>query len=251
MPKGGKLTIELANVVLDAAYAHQHLGVTAGPYVMLAVSDTGAGMPLEVQARVFEPFFTTKESGKGTGLGLATCYGIIKQHGGHISIYSEVAHGTIFKVYLPRTTEVDVDDPRITDALPESGLAGAETLLLVEDAASVRALAARVLRQLGYTVLEASDGVEALRVAGTHLGAIDLLLTDVVMPQLGGTVLAERLRDMYPRLKVLFMSGYTDQTIIHHNLLEPGVAFLQKPFTPVVLARKVREVLAAEEERSR
>jgi two-component system cell cycle sensor histidine kinase/response regulator CckA len=248
MPKGGKLTIETVNVNLDAAYTHQHMGVTAGPYVMLAVSDTGVGMPPEVQAQVFEPFFTTKEAGKGTGLGLATCYGIVKQHGGHISIYSEVAHGTTFKVYLPRTTEAD--DPRLTDALPETVLAGAETVLLVEDAASVRHLAARVLRQLGYTVLEASDGVEALRVAGENLGAIDLLLTDVVMPQLGGTALAERLRDMYPRLKVLFISGYTDQTIIHHSLLELGAAFLQKPFTPELLARKVREVLAAEEGRS-
>jgi two-component system cell cycle sensor histidine kinase/response regulator CckA len=248
MPQGGKLTIETANVELDAAYSHQHVGVIAGSHVMLAVSDTGVGMTPEVQAQVFEPFFTTKEAGKGTGLGLATCYGIVKQHGGHISIYSEVAHGTTFKVYLPRTTEVD--DSRLTDALPETMLAGTETVLLVEDALAVRQLAARVLRQLGYTVLEASDGVEALRVAGEHLGAIDLLLTDVVLPQLGGTVLAERLRGTYPRLKVLFMSGYTDQTVIHHSLLEPGVAFMQKPFAPVVLARKVREVLAAEAQRN-
>src|SRR5215213_1322554 len=243
MPTGGKLTIETANVLLDAAYAHQHLGVTAGAYVMLAVSDTGMGMPPEVQAQVFEPFFTTKEAGKGTGLGLATCYGIIKQHSGHISIYSEVAHGTTFKIYLPRTTEVD--DPWLMDALPEV-LGGSETVLLVEDEEAVRQLAARVLRQHGYTVLEAGDGAEALRVAGEHPGVIALLLTDVVMPHLGGTLLAESLRGVYPHLKVLFMSGYTDQTIVHHSLLEPGVAFMQKPFTPVLLARKVREVLALE-----
>jgi PAS domain S-box-containing protein len=243
MPTGGKLTIETANVLLDAAYAQQHLGVTAGPYVMLAVSDTGVGMQPEVQAQVFEPFFTTKEVGKGSGLGLATCYGIVKQHGGHIAVYSEVAHGTTFKIYLPRTTEVD--DLQIMEALPMA-LGGSETVLLVEDEQAVRQLAARVLRQHGYTVLEAASGSEALRVSGEYTGVIDLLLTDVVMPQMGGAVLAERLRDAYPRLKVLFMSGYTDQTIVHHSLLEPGVAFMQKPFAPMLLARKVREVLAPE-----
>jgi two-component system, cell cycle sensor histidine kinase and response regulator CckA len=245
MPRGGKLTIEIANVLLDAAYVRQHMGARRGSYVMLAVSDTGVGMPPEVQARVFEPFFTTKEAGKGTGLGLATCYGIVKQHGGSIWVYSEVGHGTTFKVYLPRTTEVA--DDRRTDASP-AVLGGSETVLLVEDEGTVRQLATRVLRQLGYTVLEASDGVEALRVAGEHSGMIDLLLTDVVMPQLGGAVLATRLRETYLRLKVLFMSGYTDQAIVDHSLLEPGVAFLQKPFAPELLARRVREVLTVEKE---
>jgi PAS domain S-box-containing protein len=247
MPDGGKLTIETANVILDEAYAHQHMGVTPGFYVMLAVSDTGAGMSPEVQAGVFEPFFTTKASGIGTGLGLATSYGIVKQHGGYIWLYSEVGQGTIFKVYLPRTTEVT--DDQVTSKMPETLLEGSETVLLVEDEGAVRQLAARVLRQLGYTVLEATDGADALRVAGEHSGAIDLLLTDVVMPQLGGTVLAERLRDLLPRLRVLFMSGYTDHTIVRHSLLEPGVAFLQKPFTPELLARKVRAALAAEGDR--
>jgi two-component system, cell cycle sensor histidine kinase and response regulator CckA len=244
MPSGGKLTIETANLILDEAYARHHMSVSPGFYVMLAVSDTGVGMPPEMQAQVFEPFFTTKQAGKGTGLGLATCYGIVKQHGGHIWLYSEVGQGTTFKVYLPRTTEVA--DVQHTYETPKTLLVGDETVLLVEDEAAVRQLAIRVLRQLGYTVLEATDGADALRVAGEYPGAIDLLVTDVVMPQLGGAALAERLREAHPRLKVLFMSGYTDHTIIRHSLLEPGVAFLQKPFVPEMLARKVREVLATE-----
>jgi PAS domain S-box-containing protein len=246
MPDGGKLTIETANVVLDEAYARHHMSVSAGFYVMLAVSDTGVGIPPEMQAQVFEPFFTTKQAGKGTGLGLATCYGIVRQHGGHIWLYSEVGQGTSFKVYLPRTMELaDTHAYQMTEPL----LVGDETVLLVEDEAAVRDLAVRVLRQLGYTVLEATDGVDALRVVGEYPVAIDLLLTDVVMPQLGGAVLVERLRETHPRLKVLFMSGYTDHTIIRHSLLDPGVAFLQKPFAPELLARKVREVLMAEQER--
>jgi PAS domain S-box-containing protein len=248
MPGGGKLTIETANVVLDAAYARQHMGVTPGPFVMLAVSDTGVGMPPEVQAQVFEPFFTTKEAGKGTGLGLATCYGIVKQHGGYIWVYSEVDHGTTFKVYLPPT--VEVDHTQLRDETPTALLGGNETMLLVEDESAVRQLAARVLRQLGYSVLEATDGKDGLRVAGEHPGPIDLLLTDIVMPQLGGVGLLERLRVVHPHIKVLFMSGYTAHTIVHHSILEAGVAFLQKPFTPEVLARKVREVLTVENERS-
>jgi signal transduction histidine kinase/ActR/RegA family two-component response regulator len=247
MPGGGKLTIETANSSLDEAYARHHMSVSPGFYVMLAVSDTGVGMPPEMQAQVFEPFFTTKQAGKGTGLGLATCYGIVKQHGGHIWVYSEVGQGTTFKVYLPRTTEVT--DAQQTYETQEILLAGNETVLLVEDEVALRQLAVRVLRQLGYTVLEATDGADALRVAGEYSGAIDLLLTDVVMPQLGGAALAERLRETHPRLKVLFMSGYTDHTIIRHSLLEPGVTFLQKPFAPELLARKVREALAAEERR--
>jgi signal transduction histidine kinase len=242
MPDGGTLTIETANVVLGETYARQHVGVTPGPCVRLAVSDTGVGMTPEVQAQIFDPFFTTKEAGKGTGLGLATCYGIIKQHGGHIWVYSEVGHGTTFKVYLPRGMEAA--DIRLIEQAPEAELRGNETVLLVEDEGAVRQLAARVLRQLGYTVLEAGDGADALRVADKHCGAIDLLLADVVLPQLRGTALAECLQERLPDLKVLFMSGYTDQTIVHHNILEPDVAFLQKPFSPELLARKVREVLA-------
>jgi CheY-like chemotaxis protein len=199
-----------------------------------------------MQGQVFEPFFTTKKAGKGTGLGLATCYGIVKQHGGHIWVYSEVGQGTSFKVYLPRTT--DIADAQNTYEMAQPLLMGDETVLLVEDEAAVRQMAARVLRQLGYTVLEATDGVDALRMVGEYSVPIDLLLTDVVMPQLGGAALVERLRETHTRLKVLFMSGYTDHTIIRHSLLEPGVAFLQKPFTPELLARKVRAVLVEERE---
>jgi signal transduction histidine kinase len=242
MPDGGKLTIEITNVVLDAVYALEHLNISSGAYVMLSVSDTGVGISPETQAQVFEPFFTTKAVGEGTGLGLATCYGVITQHGGHIGVYSEVDHGTTFKIYLPRTTEVD--DTWLTYEQTETLLTGNETVLLVEDEAALRQMAVRVLRQLGYTVLEASDGVEALRVADEHPGPIDLLLTDVVLPHLSGTGLAKRLHDIRPNLKVLFMSGYTDQMIVQHRFLEPGIAFLQKPFAPNQLARKVREILA-------
>jgi two-component system cell cycle sensor histidine kinase/response regulator CckA len=244
MPDGGKLTIEIANVVLDEGYAQEHVDVSPGHYVLLAVSDTGTGMSPELIAQVFEPFFTTKELGKGTGLGLATCYGIVKQHGGHIWVYSEVGQGSTFKVYLPAIRGED-DKLRETaqgaDAADDSS--GGETVLLVEDEEAVRRLAGRVLRQIGYMVLEASDGADALRVAAAHGSGIDLLLTDVVLPQLGGTLLADQLRKADPHLKVLFMSGYTDRTIVHHSLLDQDAAFIQKPFTPALLKRKVRHVL--------
>jgi CheY-like chemotaxis protein len=210
---------------------------------MLAVSDTGIGMSPEVQARLFEPFFTTKGPGQGTGLGLATCYGIVKQHGGNIWVYSEAGQGTTFKVYLPCTEEA-VDEalrPVETATLPR----GQETVLVVEDEPAVRELAARVLRTLGYTVLEATNGEDALQVAAAYDGVIQLLLADVVMPQLGGKVLAARLAELCPEIKVLFMSGYTANAIVHHGRLDEGVAFLQKPFTPASLARKVRERLSA------
>jgi len=241
MTKGGKLTIETANVTLDEDYARQHATVKPGQYVMLAVSDTGVGMTKAVQERIFEPFFTTKEMGKGTGLGLATCFGIVKQSGGHIWVYSEVNQGTTFKVYLPRvaaeTGPAPADD---TFRLPH----GTETILLVEDEASVRELAARALREYGYTVLEAANGEKALRlVEGQPELEIDLLLTDVVMPLLGGQRLARQLNATRPALKVLFMSGYTDNAILNHNLLESDIAFLQKPFLPAALACKVRDVL--------
>jgi two-component system cell cycle sensor histidine kinase/response regulator CckA len=242
MLNGGQLSIETRNVVLDDTYERGHLSVTSGSYVMLAVSDTGAGMPPHVQAHLFEPFFTTKEPGKGTGLGLATCYGIIKQHGGNIWVYSEVGHGTTFKVYLPRANE-SADARAIADEAEH--LLGTETVLLVEDEPAVCALAARVLRNLGYVVLEAINGTEGLGTAQAHIGQIDLLLADVVMPEVGGKAMSEQLMIQYPNLRVLFMSGYTDNAIVHHGQLDEGMAFLQKPFTPAALARKVRAVLDA------
>jgi two-component system, cell cycle sensor histidine kinase and response regulator CckA len=241
MPKGGKLTIETANAELDEAYAHSHITVKAGPYVMLAVSDTGAGMSEETRARIFEPFFTTKGAGKGTGLGLSTVYGIVKQSGGNIWVYSEPGRGTTFKIYLPRATE---SSP--APGLPRketTGVRGSETILLVEDEDPVRTLAGKVLRGLGYRVLEAKLGREALAVAQAHQGEIDLLLTDVVMPEYSGSELARQLADIRPAIRILFMSGYTDEAIIHHGVLESNIAYLQKPFTPDSMARKVREVL--------
>ena len=241
MPSGGKLTVETANIVLDDNFARGHVGVTPGPYVLLAVSDTGVGMSAEVQAHIFEPFFTTKEPGKGTGLGLATCYGIIKQHGGYIWVYSEVGQGTTFKIYFPRVVEPLDEMPRYPDEreLPQ----GSETILLVEDEPSVRALAVRVLRARGYAVLEAGNGAEALRVAQDYKGAIDLLLTDIVMPQMGGMALAEQLATLRPHVAIVYMSGYTDNTVVGYGRFEKGITFLQKPFSPGALARKVREVL--------
>jgi CheY-like chemotaxis protein/two-component sensor histidine kinase len=242
MPSGGKLTIETANVVLDGEYARTHVSVTPGPYVRLSVSDTGGGIPLEVKEKVFEPFFTTKEKGKGTGLGLSTVYGIVKQSGGNIWVYSEPAHGTTFKIYLPRVEE-DLDTLHgrdETDFLPR----GSETVLLVEDEPSVRDLALRLLNQQGYKVLEAANGEEALRVVQEHIGEkIHLLLTDVVMPQMGGKELANQLKLLRPDIKVLYTSGYTDDAIVHHGVLEPGIHFLQKPFSLKTLSHKVREVL--------
>jgi CheY-like chemotaxis protein len=242
MPDGGKLTIETKNATLDDLYAQRHLEVSAGDYVLLAISDTGVGMDAEVQSHLFEPFFTTKAAGKGTGLGLATCYGIVKQHGGSIGVYSEVGHGTTFKIYLPRIippTEEIAHRNEINGLLR-----GVETVLLVEDEVAVRALAARVLRAQGYTVLEAANGDEALALAQDRGETeIDLLLTDVIMPQIGGRELAARLAMLIPTVKILYMSGYTDDAIVHHGRLEPGTVFLHKPFSPAALARKVREVL--------
>ena len=243
MPTGGTITIETANVDLDETYARTHIAVVPGPYVMLAVSDTGVGMPPEVQARIFDPFFTTKPKGRGTGLGLATTYGIVKQSHGNIRVYSEPGRGTTFKVYLPRVTGLpEGPTPRV-----HAGVRGGdETVLLVEDDERVRKLARELLERKGYTVVEASAAEEALHVAARHAGPIHLLLTDVVMPGTNGRVLAQRLSEQYPYMKVLYMSGYTDNAIVDHGVLTPGVAFLPKPFTPVAFARAVREVLDIE-----
>jgi PAS domain S-box-containing protein len=242
MPDGGKLTIETANQELGTEYTEEHRLVPPGSYVLLSVSDTGTGMDEATKARLFEPFFTTKEKGKGTGLGLATVYGIVKQSGGFIWVYTELGQGTTFKVYLPRVDEA-VAAPS-APASPQS-LRGTETILLAEDAAPVRSVAREVLRRHGYRVLSAADGRTALELADTHTGTIDLLITDVIMPEMSGRQLADRLMERLAKLKVLFVSGYTDDAIVRHGILEPGIAFLQKPFSPEALARKVREVLDA------
>ena len=241
MPGGGKVTIETDNVCLDEDYANNHVGARPGHYVMLAVSDTGTGMDEETQARIFEPFFTTKELGKGTGLGLSTIYGIVKQSGGNIWVYSEVGRGTTFKIYLPR---VDAEAQEYKHAsATEEVLNGTETILLVEDEEMVRKLARQILATQGYRVLEATNGEEALRMCEHDQEPIELLLTDVIMPEMSGPELAERLHRLRPELRVLFMSGYTDDAIVHHGVLAEGAHFIQKPFAPDVLSRRVRQIL--------
>ncbi|HLY61482.1 MAG TPA: response regulator [Terriglobia bacterium] len=243
MPGGGKLTIETANVDLDESYAHNHVTAVPGPHVMLAVTDSGTGIDTETQKRIFEPFFTTKEKGKGTGLGLSTVYGIVKQSAGHIWVYSELGQGTTFKIYLPRVdAPLEVAESKKTTPEPS---VGQETVLVAEDDGPIRLLVRVSLEARGFTVLEAPDGLEALSLAAQHKGTIHLLLTDLVMPEISGRTLSQRLAAMHPETKVLFMSGYTDDAVIRHGGLEAGTAFLQKPFTPDALVRKVREVLDA------
>jgi PAS domain S-box-containing protein len=246
MPEGGRLTIETGNVELDASYAHPPAVLSPGKYVMLAVTDNGCGMDAATQMHIFEPFFTTKEKGKGTGLGLATVYGIVKQSGGYVWVYSEPGRGTSFKVYLPRIEEEQARAGR--DGQPDSRTLprGTETILLVEDEKGVRELAREYLEMSGYTVIEAEDGHTALELASLHAGPIQLLMTDVVMPGISGRELAVRVAKIRPGIKILYMSGYTDQSVVHHGILETDAVLLQKPFTLVTLASKLREILTAE-----
>jgi two-component system, cell cycle sensor histidine kinase and response regulator CckA len=241
MPLGGRLTIETANVTLDENYAKTHMGVKPGEFVMIAVSDTGYGMDGETRRRVFEPFFTTKEKGKGTGLGLATVYGMVKQTGGDIWVYSEPGQGTTFKLYFPRVSEPVTDPGEGEDG--QAVQAAGETVLVVEDEEAVRELTARILRQLGYTILVAGGGKEALEMCAAHKNPIALLVTDVVMPNMSGRQLADKLREERPETRVLYLSGYTENTVVHHGVLDEGVDFLQKPFSREGLAKKIREVL--------
>jgi CheY-like chemotaxis protein len=242
MPRGGKLTIETTNVTLDEHYQQRHLPVTPGDYVMLTVSDTGVGMDEATSRRIFEPFFTTKDIGKGTGLGLATVYGIVKQSGGDIWVSSEPGRGTTFKIYLPQVAAVA---PSAIERSSDAGdvSRGSETVLLVEDDEAVRLLARVTLERIGYRVLQAGSPKEAMRVASECAGPIQLLVSDVIMPESEGPPLLDQLVRIRPAIRVLYMSGYADEAILRHVLLVEGTPFLQKPFTPQSLARKVREVL--------
>jgi two-component system, cell cycle sensor histidine kinase and response regulator CckA len=243
MPKGGTLTIETANVELDEHYAKTHLDVKPGLYVRLTMTDTGTGMTPQVQARLFEPFFTTKEPGKGTGLGMATVFGIVTRSGGSVGVYSGVGKGTQFKVYFPRADAAAAAE-RVVDTLSPVARprAGVQTVLVVEDEDGLRELAKRLLQRLGYTVLIAADASEASRLFEEH-PTIDVLLTDVVMPGASGPELTSQLIERRPALKVIYMSGYTEDAIVHHGVLKAGIAFLHKPFTSETLGRKIRDVL--------
>jgi signal transduction histidine kinase/ActR/RegA family two-component response regulator len=240
MPDGGKLILETGNIQLEEDYSLEHFGVAPGAYAMLAVSDTGVGMDRATQSRIFEPFFTTKDKGKGTGLGLSTVFGIVQQSGGTIWVYSEPGKGTSFKIYLPRAsslTRASAPPP-----MPEVRR-GSETILLAEDEDQVRGAARDILERFGYNVLEARNAGEALLICEKYRGEIELLLTDVVMPQMSGRELVLRLTTVRPEMRVLFMSGYTEKAGLHHGILESGIAYLQKPFTPETLSRRVRQVL--------
>jgi signal transduction histidine kinase len=241
MPNGGKLTVTTANTTLDKNQLNNFPNLCAGDYVMITIADTGTGMSEEVKAHLFEPFFTTKPPGKGTGLGLATCFGIVKQNSGHINVHSELGRGTTFKIYFPQV-QAALEPARVR-IRPTEAAGGNETVLLVEDEPVVRELAVATLREKGYTIVEAANGEEGLRMARQHHGKIDLVLTDVVMPGMGGKEMADALRTSHPDTKVLFTSGYTEDAMGHHGVLRPGIVFLQKPYMTATLARKVREVL--------
>jgi CheY-like chemotaxis protein len=242
MPNGGRLTLETANVVLDEEYAHHYPDLQPGEYVMLAISDTGSGINPDVKKHIFEPFFTTKKTGQGAGLGLATSYGILKQSGGHVNVYSEPYRGATFKIYLPQVAVNSKNSPSRLDDGPMPR--GTETILLVEDDPSLREMAATLLQRLGYKVLTAADGVEALSLKNqSDAGHIDLVFTDVIMPNMNGKELSDRFQNLYPQTKILFTSAYTENAIVNQGFLNPGVNLLQKPFAPGALARKVREVL--------
>jgi len=244
MPSGGRLSIETGNAYLDDSYARTHLGIVPGEFVLIAVSDTGHGMDAATRLRIFEPFFTTKERGKGTGLGLTTVYGMVKQAGGDIWVYSEPAKGTTFKLYFPRIREAVSEPPTIQ---PATEYSGDETILVVEDEKAVRDLTMKLLTQLGYHALSATGGKEALKISRAHSGEIALLVTDVVMPGMSGRQVAEALLAERPRLRVLYLSGYTENTALDHGVLDTGVDFLPKPFSREVLGQKVREILSRTE----
>jgi CheY-like chemotaxis protein len=243
MPRGGRLTIETANADLDANYARLHAGVEPGSYVRLAVSDSGHGMSREILDHLFEPFFTTKDPGKGTGLGLATVHGIVMQSGGHVFVYSEPGVGTSFKIYLPRVADVTAMAEPLSVAMTRPR--GSETILLVEDEEPLRKLVRHSLESSGYTIIEARHSAHALDVIERGGVSIHLLMTDVIMPGLSGRELAERVAALRPQIKVLYMSGYTDDAVVRHGVLEESMAFLQKPFTGEALLRRVRAVLDA------
>ena len=243
MPGGGELTLETENVLLDAEYARTHPGVRAGPHVLLCIRDNGIGMSAETQARIFEPFFTTKEPGMGTGLGLSTVYGIVRQSGGHIWVYSEEGLGTVFKLYFPVTEEAAAEPAAAS--IPDEALQGSETVLVVDDSDALRPVVTRILRQYGYAVVEAASGEEAARAAERQAGAIHLLLTDIVMPGMTGPQLARDLSRWHPGLRVLFMSGYAENAIVREGLRHPSAGFIEKPFSPETLAREVRRALDA------
>jgi CheY-like chemotaxis protein len=242
MPEGGRLVIETSNVEIDEEYAGTHADTVPGPYAMISVTDTGTGMTKDVREKLFEPFFTTKEKGKGTGLGLPSVYGIVKQSGGFVWVYSEPGRGTAFKIYLPRAEEEEETTGSVRT--PRSNRkTGAETILLVEDDEEVRKVALRILRRNGYHVLEAANGADALRVCEAAGSGVDLVVTDIVMPEMGGSELAERIREKQPDARILFTSGFTEDAAVRQSFLQPGEAFIEKPFTPATLAKKAREVL--------
>jgi CheY-like chemotaxis protein len=243
MPKGGRLGIETKNVHLDAKYIEEHPGLEPGSYVMLAVRDTGVGMGEETLSRIFEPFFTTKKKGEGLGMGLSTVYGIVKQSGGSMNVFTELGGGSAFTIYLP-SVEEPVESADMEVALAES-IYGSETVLVVEDDGAVRDIVCRILQSNGYSVLEAHNSEEAMKICEKYETPILLLVSDVILPDIDGPALAKRLATARPEMKTLFISGYADDAVVRHSVLEPGLAFLPKPFTADILARKVREVLGA------